>query len=73
MAVGLVAMLIASSSAQLLGRLPDIVGWVDHVLMRLTDLFIALPPLPLLLLVVYLFREPCAGSSTLSWASFSSL
>ena len=32
-------------------------GWVDHVLMRLTDLFIALPQLPLLLLVVYLFRD----------------
>lgn len=26
--------------------------------MRLTDLFLSLPQLPLLLLVIYLFREP---------------
>ena len=26
--------------------------------MRLTDLFLSLPPLPLLLLVIYLFRDP---------------
>src|SRR5262249_1785869 len=30
----------------------------DQLLMRLTDLFLALPVLPLLLLTVYLFREP---------------
>ena len=33
-------------------------GMIDSLLMRLTDLFLALPQLPLLLLVVYLFREP---------------
>ncbi|CCQ58529.1 Oligopeptide transport system permease protein OppC (TC 3.A.1.5.1) [Crocosphaera watsonii WH 0005] len=33
-------------------------GVIDNLLMRLTDLFLALPQLPLLLLVVYLFREP---------------
>ena len=32
-------------------------GWVDETLMRITDLFISLPQLPLLLLIVYLFRE----------------
>src|SRR5205085_5550101 len=32
-------------------------GSVDAVLMWLTDLFLALPQLPLLLLVIYLFRD----------------
>ena len=32
-------------------------GVVDGILMRITDLFLALPQLPLLLLIVYLFRE----------------
>jgi len=32
-------------------------GRVDNVLMRITDMFLALPGLPLLLLIVYLFRD----------------
>jgi peptide/nickel transport system permease protein len=32
-------------------------GAIDGILMRITDLFLALPQLPLLLLIVYLFRE----------------
>src|SRR6516225_49986 len=32
-------------------------GSIDAALMWLTDLFLSLPPLPLLLLVIYLFRE----------------
>ena len=32
-------------------------GIVDGILMRITDLFLALPQLPLLLLIVYLFRD----------------
>lgn len=32
-------------------------GIIDGSLMRLTDLFLALPQLPLLLLIVYLFRD----------------
>jgi peptide/nickel transport system permease protein len=31
--------------------------WVGPALMWLTDLFLSLPPLPLLLLVIYLFRD----------------
>ena len=58
MAVGLMAMLIAIFLGTAIGATAGYCGgWVDHVLMRLTDLFIALPQLPLLLLVVYLFRE----------------
>jgi peptide/nickel transport system permease protein len=32
-------------------------GKTDHLLMRLTDLFLSLPQLPLLLLITYLFRD----------------
>jgi peptide/nickel transport system permease protein len=32
-------------------------GSIDAALMWLTDLFLSLPPLPLLLLIIYLFRE----------------
>jgi peptide/nickel transport system permease protein len=58
MAVGLVSMLIALLLGTVIGATAGYCGgWIDHVLMRLTDLFIALPQLPLLLLVVYLFRD----------------
>ena len=33
-------------------------GSIDAALMWLTDLFLSLPPLPVLLLLIYLFREP---------------
>lgn len=57
-AVGLVSMLIAILLGTVIGATAGYCGgWIDHVLMRLTDLFIALPQLPLLLLVVYLFRD----------------
>ena len=59
MAVGLVSMLIAIFLGTLIGALAGYCGGTtDAVLMRCTDLFIALPQLPLLLLVVYLFRDP---------------
>ena len=58
MAVGLTAMLIAIVLGTVIGATAGYCGgWVDQVLMRLTDLFISLPQLPLLLLVVYLFRD----------------
>src|SRR4030095_15581215 len=58
MAVGLVAMLIAILIGTALGATAGYCGgWGDPVLMRLTESFIRLPQLPLLLLVVYLFRD----------------
>jgi peptide/nickel transport system permease protein len=59
LAVGVVAMLIAISLGTLVGSVAGFFGGkVDQVLMRVVDLFLALPVLPLLLLTVYLFREP---------------
>jgi peptide/nickel transport system permease protein len=58
MAVGLAAMLIAILLGMVIGALAGFFGGVlDSLLMRLTDLFLSLPQLPLLLLVVFLFRD----------------
>ena len=58
MAVGIAAMLIAISIGTAVGAISGVMGGaVDHTLMRITDMFLALPGLPLLLLIVYLFRD----------------
>jgi peptide/nickel transport system permease protein len=58
MAVGLAAMLMAIFVGVLIGAISGMArGWVDAALMWLTDLFLSLPQLPLLLLVIYLFRD----------------
>ena len=62
LAVGVAAMLIAIVLGTLIGALAGYVGgFVDHALMRATDLFLSLPQLPLLLLIVYLFRDRLKG------------
>jgi peptide/nickel transport system permease protein len=59
LAVGFAAMLVAVVVGVLVGSVAGMSrGGVDAVLMWLTDLFLSLPSLPLLLLVIYLFREP---------------
>jgi peptide/nickel transport system permease protein len=59
LAVGVVAMLIAMTIGILVGALSGFYGrWIDGGLMRLTDLFLALPQLPLVLMVIYLFGDP---------------
>ncbi|MBI2553921.1 MAG: ABC transporter permease, partial [Candidatus Rokubacteria bacterium] len=58
LAVGVAAMLIAISVGTVVGAVSGYgSGTTDHVLMRITDLFLSLPQLPLLLLIVYLFRD----------------
>jgi peptide/nickel transport system permease protein len=58
LAVGIAAMLIAISIGTAVGAISGFAGGaVDHALMRITDMFLALPGLPLLLLIVYLFRD----------------
>src|SRR5436309_4184622 len=58
LAVGVAAMLIAISIGTAIGAASGYVGGaMDHTLMRITALFLSLPQLPLLLLIVYLFRD----------------
>jgi peptide/nickel transport system permease protein len=58
LAVGITAMLIAIVIGVAVGAVAGhFGGGVDHTLMRITDLFISLPQLPLLLLIIYLFRD----------------
>jgi len=58
LAVGVAAMLIAIIAGTVVGATAGQMGGSsDHILMRLTDLFLCLPTLPLLLLLVYLFRD----------------
>jgi peptide/nickel transport system permease protein len=59
LAVGLTAMMMAVFVGTLVGAVAGMSrGLVDMALMWLTDLFLSLPQLPLLLLVIYMFREP---------------
>jgi peptide/nickel transport system permease protein len=57
LAVGLTAMSIAVMLGTLIGVTAGFFRRMDGPLMRLTDLFLALPLLPLLLVMVMLFRE----------------
>lgn len=57
-AVGLTAMIIAVTLGSLIGVVSGYFRRLDAPLMRMTELFLALPLLPLLLLMVTLFREP---------------
>ncbi len=62
LAVGFAAMLVAVLLGTLIGSVAGIAsGRVDAFLMWLTDLFLSLPELPLLLLVIYLFRDTLRG------------
>src|SRR5947207_2116792 len=59
LAVGLAAMLVAVVVGTIVGAIAGISrGSIDTALMGLVDLFLSLPPLPLLLLLIYLFRDP---------------
>jgi peptide/nickel transport system permease protein len=57
-AVGLTAMLLSLVIGTVVGVVAGYFKRLDGLLMRLTDLFLALPLLPLLLVAVLLFREP---------------
>jgi peptide/nickel transport system permease protein len=58
LAVGLAAMLMSITVGVIIGAIAGISrGSIDAALMWLTDLFLSLPQLPLLLLLIYLFRD----------------
>ncbi len=60
LAVGLAAMALGVGIGVLVGVVAGYFRRLDGVLMRLTDLFLALPLLPILLVLVLLFREALA-------------
>lgn len=57
LAVGFAAMLVGLFLGTAIGIIAGFFHRLDGVLMRFTDLFLALPILPLLLVVIMLFRE----------------
>lgn len=58
LAVGLAAMFVAIVAGTIIGAVAGMSrGWIGSALMWLTDLFLSLPQLPLLLLVIYFFRD----------------
>lgn len=61
-AVGLTAMVISITLGTLVGVLAGYFRRLDNLLMRTTDLFLALPLLPLLLVMAMLFRGPLASA-----------
>ena len=73
LAVGFAAMLIAIIVGTVVGAIAGISrGSVDAALMWLTDLFLSLPQLPLLLLIIYLFRDSLKSVVRVRrWASSS--
>jgi peptide/nickel transport system permease protein len=59
LAVGLAAMAVAVGVGVTIGAISGMAsGRIDAILMWVTDLFLSLPQLPLLLLLMYLFRNP---------------
>jgi peptide/nickel transport system permease protein len=62
LAVGFAAMAVAVLVGVLVGAIAGMAGpRLDAALMWLTDLFLSLPQLPLLLLIIYLFRDTLTG------------
>jgi len=56
-AVGITAVLLAITLGTTIGALAGFFSRLDNPLMRVTDLFLSLPGLPLLLVIIYLFRD----------------
>lgn len=57
LSVGIVAMLLAMTVGTLVGLISGFFPFMDGLLMRFTDMMFALPQLPLLLVIILLFRD----------------
>jgi len=55
--VGITAVALAITLGMTVGALAGYFGRLDDPLMRVTDVFLSLPILPLLLVIIYLFRD----------------
>lgn len=62
LAVGLAAMAVSLAIGTVVGTAAGMIRALDGPLMRLTDLFLSLPLLPLLLIAVMLFRDPLSAA-----------
>ena len=62
LSVGFAAMIVGVFVGTAVGVLAGYFKRIDGLLMRITDLFLALPILPLLLVTIVLFREPLKES-----------
>ena len=60
--IGVSAMLVSITIGTVIGLASGYFRRLDNPLMRMTDIFIALPQLPLLLVLMMLFREPLKAS-----------
>ncbi len=61
LAVGVVAMVLAIAFGTFIGALSGFFPALDNPLMRFTDMMLALPQLPLLLVIILLFRDALRG------------
>jgi peptide/nickel transport system permease protein len=61
LAVGVAAMLLSIFLGVTIGLLSGYIRQLDNLLMRFTDMMLALPQLPLLLVIIMLFRETLRG------------
>ena len=62
-AVGFAAMLVAVTIGVLVGAIAGFFGgWIDTLLSRFIEVFLSVPQLPLLLVVVYLYRSALVGT-----------
>ena len=62
LSIGVSAMLVSITIGTAVGLFSGYFPWLDNPLMRITDIFIALPQLPLLLVLSMLFRESLKAS-----------
>ena len=69
-AVGVTAVLIAISLGTAVGAIAGYFSRFDNPLMRITDVFLSIPALPVLLVVIYLFRETIQASFGLELGVF---
>lgn len=62
MSVGITAMLVAMFFGTVIGGVAGYYPGLDSPLMRITDMFLALPLLPLLLVIIFLLRDTLRAS-----------